>query len=139
MSTSSPQKERGAFMARAAEAMLRALGGCEVRLLLPMPVLQEETAQQLGLAAAAIAEVEFRPVVVRNVRAAGGEKHAQYELLFSADTVKAGVAEQQAGSAEDLFAAACGVMVGEKRLRIVNVMAEYFAGSPYMYRVIAAE
>ena len=56
----------GMALVRAAEAMLRSLGGSEIRLLLPLfqsaPILR-----QLGLADPGIEEVMLSPVVVRNL------------------------------------------------------------------------
>ncbi len=125
---SSPQASRGLAMARAAEAMLRVLGGGEVRLLLPAIAVVDPTARQLGVDAPDFEEVAVSPVVVRS--AAAG-----VELLFPAAAISAQVEERQAGSAEALFNSAAGAVYDGRTWRVVGCAAEHFAGTPYLYRV----
>src|SRR5512140_3389460 len=56
---------RGPALARAAEAMLRALGGCEVRLRCPVAAARDDQARQLGLDAPVTEDIAVSPVIVR--------------------------------------------------------------------------
>ncbi len=124
---------RGPAMARAAEAMLQALGGGEVQVRLPAVVAAEANARELGLAETQAEAVTFAPVVVR----AADNEGRKFELLFSAGALERVAEERQLGSAEALLASAVGVGVAGKRLRIRCVAAEYFAGAAYLVRVSA--
>ncbi len=122
-------------LARAAEAMLRALGGDTATLLLPIPTDAALDEDGLGLTAIAAEEVAFSPVVVRSLAPAEGR--ARRELLFPAAAVAAQVDSHGAASAEALFQSALGVRHQGRLLRIESVAPELFAGSAYLYRVIA--
>ncbi len=57
----------GTALVRAAEAMLRALGGAEVTFLFPLLQLPEDSSVELGMVDPGVEEVRFSPVVVRNL------------------------------------------------------------------------
>ncbi len=120
-------------MARAAEAMLQALGGGEVQVLLPAVAAADANARQLGLAAPQAEAVAFAPVVVRALDSEG----RRFELLFSAAALERAAEARQLGSGEALLASAVGVDAAGRRLRIERVAAESFAGSAYLFRVVA--
>ncbi len=123
--------------ARAAEAMLRALGGESVSLLFPVATGTPDLADELGLVAAAVEEVAVAPVVVRALVPDNG--HARRELLFAASAIRAQVDARSAATAEALFQSAVGVLHQGRLLRIVSVTPELFAGEAYLYRVLAVE
>ncbi len=118
-------------LARAAEAMLRALGGQTVTVLFPIAA----DANELGLGATAAEEVPFAPVVVRSLPPDDAGR-ARRELLFSATAL---AARTDGISGEALLQSALGVRHHGRLLRIARVTPEFFAGSPYLYRVVAIE
>lgn len=121
-------------MARMAESMLRALGGGEVKLLLPISEAADSASQRLGLAPESLEPVPCAPVVARSL-SRQREQAPGYELIFPASVVLPLAQAHGASAAESLFAAARGVLCGNTRLRVQSVAAEYFAGEAYLYRV----
>ena len=67
--TMGTQGVSGAAMLRAAEAMLRTLGGDTVSLVFPLVAMPDDPAAQLGLVDPGTEEVKFSPVVVRSLPA----------------------------------------------------------------------
>jgi hypothetical protein len=127
---------RALSLGRAAEAMLRALGGGEVRLRLPLNLAAAEPQRAaLGLDGPAVEEVALAPVVVRAVTAAG---EARFELLLPATRLQA-LAAERGLKAEALLQRALGFVQGDRLLRVAHFTAETFAGLPYLYRVTATE
>jgi hypothetical protein len=117
-------------LARAAEAMLRALGGAAVTLRFPAAAPDDLTSRELGRAEPDVITLRLAPVVLRSASDKGA-----FELLASAAAVAALMAQRQADSAGALFASALGVEHGGVLLRILSVTPEYFAGTPYLYRI----
>ncbi|MGH9524985.1 MAG: hypothetical protein ACRD3E_20860 [Terriglobales bacterium] len=118
---------RGAAMARSAEAMLRALGGTEVRFRCPVSAAKDAQARQLGMDAPVTEDIAVSPVVVRGV---GDE----YELLIAPASVAAYLADR-GQSAEQFFQAVLAVLVDVREFAVHAFQAEQFAGADYLYRV----
>jgi hypothetical protein len=127
----------GLALARAAEAMLRALGGEPVGLLFPAILSAAGTANELGLGAVAAEEVALAPVIVRALAPDAGR--VRRELLFPAAVIAAQVELRAAASAEALFQSALGIVHQGRLLHIESVTPELFGGSAYLYRVVAIE
>lgn len=140
--------------ARGAAAMLRALGGRQVQVLLPVPFQTDATQQQLGLAPAGLQAVALGPVVARNLweatqppqtqdgslRAPSVTNRAeQYELLIAAEAVRAAAATWQITSGEALLLQARGIVHGGRTLNVLTVTTDYCGGEPYLYRILAVE
>jgi hypothetical protein len=121
-------------MARMAESMLRALGGGEVTLLLPISEAADTASQRLGLAPESLEQVPCAPVVVRSL-SRQQERTPGYELLFPASLVLTVSQVRGISTAEVLFTVTRGVLCGNMRLRVHSAAAECFAGKPYLYRV----
>lgn len=124
---------------RAADAMLRALGGDEVMLVLPLPASTGDIASQIGLADPGVQRVRLTPVVVRTLQAPPSGPAQRLELLVSVSAVADAVQEQGLASAEALFSAALGIEYQGALFRVERTSADYFAGAAYLYRVIAVE
>lgn len=124
---------------RAADAMLRALGGDEVALVLPLPTAPTDPGSQLGLTDPGVQQVPISPVVVRNLNATGSGPSLRLELLLSASAVADAVEAQAAPSADALFDAALGIQFQSILLHIEQMSTDYFAGVAYLYRVVAVE
>lgn len=125
----------GLAMARAAEAMLRALGGSEVTLRFNGAAISDDAASnpRLGLGTNLNEDVALSPVVVRT--AADGS----LEFVLPSSIVDAQVESRQAGTAKALFQSALGFIHDGKLMGIESVSADFHAGAAYLYRVTARE
>ena len=125
--------------ARAADVLLRALGGCSVRLRMPAPAVPADPTEQLGLATPEFQDLALAPVVCRKARATvSTDQAARWDLLVSATAVEKLVGSLAYASASVLFANACGVLTGEgaELLEIVSATQEPLLGRPYVYRLL---
>ena len=118
---------RGPALARAAEAMLRALGGTEVKFRCPSGAAEDEQARQLGMEAPGTEDISIAPVVVRS----SGEA---LELLIAPSSV-APYMQDRGQTAEQFFDAILAVVHGGRELRVQLFHVEQFAGAEYLYRV----
>ena len=146
-----PAAASGLALARAAESMLRALGGSEVALRFTSPDDSSDEARQLGTAAPLVTDVTLAPVLVRSlppdtprqvISSHDGQPKrtgTRLELLFPASSIAVQVEARQLPSAEALFTSALGVVHQGRFLRIERVAPEYFAGAAYLYAVMAVE
>ena len=126
-------------MGRAAEAMLRALGGGEVALRFTV-LLADATSSgnaRLATATPTSEDVVLAPVVVRTLDARG--ERAEVEFVIPASVLAPIVEQRQAVNAEALFRSAAGIVHQEKLFRITNVSSDFYGGAAYLYRVSACE
>jgi len=129
----------GAALVRAADAMLRAIGGDTVTLAFALVTLANDPSAQLGLADPGVQEVPLSPVVVRSLPNPNTGPRRRLEFLVSSTAVDATVVSQNAVSAEALFDGALGLSYDGDLFHIESVIGEYFAGTKYMYKVTAVE
>ncbi len=138
----------GTAVMRAADAMLRALGGDQIGLVLPLPTETSAASFQLGLSDPGAQQVTLSPVVVRSHPApifnrspasANLNPRVRLEFLLSAAAVANAVEAQGAASAEALFDAALGIQYQADLFHIESVSTDYFAGVAYLYHVVAVE
>ncbi len=123
--------------ARAADALLRAMGGRTVMLRMPAPAVPTDAAEQLGIVTPSFQDTALGPVVFRKARATIADgKAAKWELLVSATAVQSLVGSLTYDSAGVLFAAACGVLCDDELLEIVSATPEQVFGQPYVYRLV---
>ena len=118
---------RGPALTRAAEAMLRVLGGTEVMLRCPVAAAKDESARQLGLEAPITEDIAIAPVVVR----AAGDG---FELLIAPSSLTQLIAER-GQSAEAFFSAVLAAFVGSREFSILNFRTDQFAGTEFLYRI----
>lgn len=123
---------------RAADALLRALGGDQVGLVLPKPETATDS-MQLGLTDPGAQQVMISPVVVRTLSASSVGPRLRLEFLMSASAIANAVNAEGAESAEALFDHALGVQFQTDLFHIESVSTEYFAGTAYLYRVVGVE
>jgi hypothetical protein len=128
----------GLALVRAAEAMLRAVGGAEVTLLFPRATAGD-VATQLGMVAAGIEEVRMAPAAVRSRTAETRGGHVRVEFLLPASEVATQVESRQAQSAKAFFEAALGIVHDGRLLRVTQVEADRFGDTVYLWRVTAEE
>ena len=129
----------GAAVSRAADSMLRALGGTEIRVMFPLLTLPNDPSAQLGLVDPGVEEVPFSPVVVRILETTSTGPRRRLEFLISGTNVAEELSSRNLTTGESLFASALGVLYQGDLLHIENVTAEYFADAAYLYRVLAVE
>ncbi len=121
---------RGQSMVRAADAMLRVLGGTEVVLRFATP----------GSGDTAVADdVPISPVVVIPLSAASPGLRLRYDFLVSATAAAELVESRAADSAEALFNSALGVLFQNRLLRIEGLAVELAGGVVCLHRITAGE
>ena len=122
---------------RAADALLRCLGGTTVLLRLPTSAASDANAEQLGAATPSYEDIPLSPAIFRRLRPKLRDNNAnEYELLISAASVHSQLGFLQLASTDQLFAMAMGVFVdGELMLIKAAAEAEVF-GRPYLYRLV---
>jgi hypothetical protein len=129
----------GAALVRAANAMLTALGGDQVSLLLPATAMASDAAGQLGLVDPGVKEVIISPVVARNLPTGNQGPARRIEVTLPASAIEVQLPTLGLGSAENLFGAALGLMYDGDLFHIEVVVTENFAGTAYFYVVTAVE
>jgi hypothetical protein len=122
---------------RAADALLRGVGGRAVLLRMPSPATVGAVAEQLGLATPEFQDVELAPVVFRKSRATVAEgKAAKWELMVSATAVETLVGSLGYSAASVLFTTAFGVLIDGVLMEIVSATESETSGAPYVYRLV---
>ena len=129
----------GAAVVRAANAMLTALGGDQVSLLLPATATASDAAGQLGLVDPGVQQVIVTPVVARPLPAGTQGPVRKIEFTLPASALAEQLSTLGLGSAEELFDAALGIMYDSDLFHIEAVVTENFAGTAYFYVVTAVE
>jgi len=128
-----------AAVIRAADTLLRGVGGTQVLLRAPAPANPGDDGEQLGLSTPQFQDSLLSPVVYRRVRpkfSAVTNSPTQYELLVSATAVNALIGSGAYDSADTLFAIAFAVIIDSVPLEIVSATASEIGGAPYMYRLL---
>jgi len=129
----------GTAVMRAADAMLRSLGGDEVSVLFPLSAMPAESSVQLGLVDPGVEEVKFSPVVVLNLPTESTGPRQRVEFLLSASAVGDEAAARSLASGLDLLERALGVMHEGDLFHIEGIVTECFGGAEYLYRVTGVE
>ena len=117
--------------------MLRSLGATRITVRVSQPAAGG-TANELGLGGGGFEDVTLFPVVVRSTAIASNET-VKVEVLLSAH---AAIAEAEARGVEDVatwLLEAHGVLHRNKLLHIDSVIVDHFAGSEYLYHILASE
>jgi hypothetical protein len=129
----------GAGLVRAANAMLAALGGQQVSLLLPAAALASDSAGQLGLVDPGVQEVIISPVVAHPLPTTNQGPIRRVEFTLPASALEAQLPALGMASVENLFAAVMGLMYDGDLFHVEAVVTENFAGTAYFYVVTAVE
>jgi len=126
-----------AAAARAADNLLRNVGGRSVLLRTPAGAAPGDATEQLGLAVPSFQDVELGPVVFRKARATiTTGKGPRWQLLVSTTAVEAVVGSLAYESASVLFANAYGVLVDETLMEIEAATTAQIFGAPYLYQLV---
>ena len=126
-------------LVRAADAMLRALGGDTIVVVFPLVGMPNDPSAQLGLVDPGVQQVPMSPVVMRELTTPGSGPRRRLEFLISSSAVLAELALLNAASADALFDMALGILYDNDLFHIESVTPEYFGGTAYLYRVVAVE
>jgi hypothetical protein len=129
----------GDALVRAANAMLIALGGDQVSLLLPATAMAGDAAGQLGLVDPGVSQVVVTPVVPRNLPTENLGPIRRIEFTLPASGIEAQLPTLGLGTAEELFDAVLGLVYDGDLFHIESVVTENFAGTAYFYIVTAVE
>jgi hypothetical protein len=120
---------------RAADALLRSLGGIVAGLQIPSPTAAGDAAQ-IGITPQSYQSLPLSPALFRKVRTPLLEGLPEkFELLVSASAIEAQVGALQLSSADALFAQAAGITVNGKLFMIEAVMSPQAFGQAYLYRL----
>jgi hypothetical protein len=129
----------GDALIRAANAMLAALGGDQVSLLLPGTALASDSAGQLGLVDPGVQSVIITPVATRSLPTENQGPTRRIEFTLPASVIGAQLSALGMASAEALFAVVLGLLYDGDLFHIEAVVTENFAGTAYFYVITAVE
>ncbi|MFY9647035.1 MAG: hypothetical protein WAK29_17785 [Terriglobales bacterium] len=127
----------GAAAARAADAMLKTLGGTEVILLFAAAGLPGEGVAELGLVDPGVEQALIAPVIVRELTTETNGPRRHIEVLAGRSTMAEQVSQRNVASAEVLFETALGLVYRGELFHIQGFVVERLAGIAYLYRVAA--
>jgi hypothetical protein len=126
----------GAAAVRAADAMLRTLGGTEVTLLFAAAGLPGGMAE-LGLVDPGVEQAVIGPVVVRELTTEDSGPRRRIEILAGRAAMAEQVSQRNVASADVLFETALGLVYDKEVFHIQGFVVERLAGVAYLYRVAA--
>jgi len=129
----------GSALTRAANALLQALGGDTVSLLLPATAMAADAAGQLGLVDPGVQEVVISPVVTRELTTGALGPRRRVEFTLPASVIVAQLPALGMASATDLFNAVLGLNYGSDLFHVETVVPESFNGTVCFYVVTAVE
>jgi hypothetical protein len=129
----------GAALVRAANALLKALGGDTVSLVLPATATASDAAGQLGLVDPGVQEVLISPVVTRALVTGNLGPRRRIEFTLPASAIADQLPGLGMGTAEELFGVVLALNYGGDLFHIETVVPENFAGTAYFYVVTAVE
>jgi len=127
----------GMAAVRAADAMLRTLGGAEVVLLFAAAGLPADRVSELGLVDPGVEQAVIAPVIVRELTTENNGPRRRIELVAGRSAMSEQVSQRSVASAEVLFETALGVVYQGDMFHIEGFVVERFAGVAYLYRVLA--
>jgi hypothetical protein len=119
---------RSQSLVRAADALLRTLGGESLALRVPLALV----ATGPGLVNS-VQDVECGPAIVRQT--GNTPESRQYEVVLSGATVQRLVESLNTADADELFASALGIVRNGVLLRIASVSTDDIGGEAYLYRL----
>jgi hypothetical protein len=127
----------GAAAVRAADAMMRNLGGTEVILLFAAAGLPGDAVSELGLVDPGVEQALIAPVVVREITTENSGPRRQIELLAGQAAMAEQVSQRNVAAAEVLFETALGLVYRGEVFHIQGFTVERLDGVTYLYRVMA--
>src|SRR5690242_20791460 len=101
--TTQAPDERCTGAARAAEAMIRALGGSAITLLFPVLTANGQQIPGLGLESVATEQIEIAPVAMLTLEIDSSVAASRMEIIIPGSAVLLTMAERLAATPENLF------------------------------------
>lgn len=129
----------GAGLRRAADALLRAMGGDSVTLVLPAMAMAKDAAGQLGLVDPGVIELLISPVVTRELQTGNVGPRRRVEFTLPASAIANQLSALGMGCGDDLFNAIIGLTFGNELFHIEKVAPQSFGGTVCFYLVTAVE
>ncbi|HTS37801.1 MAG TPA: hypothetical protein VMH04_19155 [Candidatus Solibacter sp.] len=129
----------GAALVRAADAMLRALGGETVSLLVPASATASDAAGQLGLVDPGVQQVIISPVAARPLTTGNLGPRRRIEFTMPASVIGDQLSSLGMATADDLFNAVLGLMYCGNLFHVETVVPETVAGTACFYVVTGVE
>jgi hypothetical protein len=126
---------RQTMLARAVNAMVRAMGGDSVKL--RMPVATTGLERELGMTAQLAEEIEVGPAVIRELGLKDGR--AQVQVLISANSMQPLMDARGEVSGLAMLKRVESLLYGDRVFRVTGVSAETFAGMEYLWRLEGVE
>jgi hypothetical protein len=123
--------------ARAADAIIQALGGTEVTLLFAAAGMPAEAAAELGLVDPGVEQAPIAPVIVRELTTENNGPRRRIELLVGRSALIEQVSQRNVASGDVLFKTALGIVYRGEMFHIEGFVTERFGGMTYLYRVMA--
>ena len=117
--------------------MLRSLGATQVTLRIAQPPV-DSTSDQLGMICRGIEDVPLYPVVVRSTAMSSNET-VKLEVLVSATAAQAAATARGVEDVATWLLEAHGLLYHNKLLHVDSVVVDHFAGSEYLYHILASE
>jgi hypothetical protein len=130
-------RSRGLGARRAADAMVRALGGAQITLRIADPSAGD-TNSQLGLTPPTSEDLQISPAVVRTIApAANGSK--RIEVTLSAKALKPLADQYGVTDVPTWLLTAEGIFFRGKLMHIDTVISDHLGGMDYLYHITATE
>lgn len=117
--------------------MLRSLGATRVTLRVAQPPVGS-TSDELGIICRGFEDVELYPVVVRSTAMSSNET-VKVEALVSGTAAQAAATAHGIDDVATWLLEAHGLLYRNKLLHIDSVVVDHFAGSEYLYHILASE
>jgi hypothetical protein len=122
---------------RAADAMVRALGGSQITLRIADPSVGD-TNSQLGLTPPTAEDIQISPALLRTVApSADGSK--RIEVTLSAKAVKPLADQYGVDDIPTWLLTAEGILFRGKLMHIDTVISDHLGGMDYLYHIMATE
>ena len=129
----------GTALRRAADALLKTMGGESVSLLLPATAMASDASGPLGLVDPGVQELVISPVVMRELTTGNLGPRRRVEFTLPASAIANQLAALGMASGDDLFAAVIGINYGSSLFHMETVVPESFGGTVCFYVVTAVE
>ncbi|HEV2326867.1 MAG TPA: hypothetical protein VGS10_23215 [Terracidiphilus sp.] len=129
----------GAALLRAADALMKALGGGPVSLVLPGSAMAGDAAGQLGLVDPGVQDVIISPVVTRELTTGNLGPRRRVEFTLPASAIADQLPTLGMGSTEDLFDVVLALNYEGDLFHIEKVVPESLGGTVCFYVVTAVE
>jgi hypothetical protein len=127
----------GGAAARAADAMLRSLGGTDVILLFAAGGMPSDATAELGLVDPGVVQATIAPVIVRELTTETNGPRRRIEVLAGRSALAEQVSQRNVASGDVLFETALGIVYQGEIFHIEGFVVERFGGVAYLYRVLA--